>query len=113
MLERVAVLPAERVPLAAAMWSVLAEPIVSAEAVPPFENSAVDGYAVRAADVAAAPLELQVIDEVAAGAASSLTVGAGQAIRIMTGAPMPAGADASVMVEDTERLGDGAAVLVK
>jgi molybdenum cofactor synthesis domain-containing protein len=113
VLERVAVLPAERVPLAAAMWSVLAEPIVSAEAVPPFENSAVDGYAVRAADVAAAPLELQVIDEVAAGAASSLTVGAGQAIRIMTGAPMPAGADASVMVEDTERLGDGAAVLVK
>jgi molybdopterin molybdotransferase len=113
VLDRVQVLPASRRSIAEAMWLVLAEPIVSAEDVPPFENSAVDGYAVRAADVASVPVELEVIDEVAAGAASALTVGAGQAIRIMTGAPMPAGADAAIMVEDTERLRGGTGVLVK
>jgi molybdopterin molybdotransferase len=113
VLDRCAPLPAQRVVLADAIWSVLAEPIVAGEDVPPFANSAVDGYAVRAADVAGAdagqglPVELDVIDEVAAGAASSATVGEGQAIRIMTGAPMPAGADACVMVEDTERLDGG------
>ena len=83
------------------------------EDVPSFANSAVDGYAVRAADVAAAPVTLRVIDEVAAGACSDKTLAVGEAIRIMTGAPMPAGADASVMVEDTERLDAGASVLVR
>jgi len=84
---------------------VLAEPIVSLEEVPPFANSAVDGYAVRAADVAEVPVELGVVAEVAAGAAPDRPVGAGETIRIMTGAPMPDGADAVVMVEDSEMVG--------
>ncbi len=113
VLDRCQRLPATRVPLAEATWLVLDEAVVAGEDVPPFANSAVDGYAVRAADVERVPVELEVIDEVAAGAASTRTVGPGQAIRIMTGAPMPAGADASVMVEDTERVDGGARVLVR
>lgn len=85
---------------------VLAADVVAAEQVPPFDNTAVDGYAVIAADTAEPPVELNVVDEVAAGAASSRELQRGEAIRIMTGAPMPAGADAVVMVEVTERLGD-------
>ena len=85
---------------------VLAEPIVAPEIVPPFDNTAVDGYAVRAADVAEVPVELRVVDEVAAGTAPSRAVGPGEATRIMTGAPLPPGADAIVMVEDSERVGD-------
>ena len=85
---------------------VLASPVVAAEVVPPFDNTAVDGYAVRSRDVASVPVELHVVDELAAGAAPSVAVGAGEAIRIMTGAPMPEGADAVVMVEDSERVGE-------
>ncbi len=84
---------------------VLAEAVVANEVVPPFDNTAVDGYAVRAADVAGAPVELIVIAEIAAGVAPDRPVGPGEAVRIMTGAPMPEGADAVVMVEDSERLG--------
>ncbi|MGB9348175.1 MAG: hypothetical protein WCA90_19225, partial [Ilumatobacteraceae bacterium] len=90
----------------AALGSVLADAVVAAEVVPPFDNTAVDGYAVRAADVVDAPVELVVVDEIAAGAAPTRPVGPGEAIRIMTGAPVPEGADAIVMVEDTERVGD-------
>jgi molybdenum cofactor synthesis domain-containing protein len=86
---------------------VLAADVVATEQVPPFANSAVDGYAVRAADVVAAPVEHPVVAEVAAGAATDRVLGAGEAIRIMTGAPIPVGADAVVMVEETERIGDG------
>jgi molybdenum cofactor synthesis domain-containing protein len=86
---------------------VLAADVVAAEQVPPFANSAVDGYAVRAIDVASAPVELPVVAEVAAGAATDRVLGAGEAIRIMTGAPIPEGADAVVMVEETERIGEG------
>jgi molybdenum cofactor synthesis domain-containing protein len=87
---------------------VLAADVVAVEDVPPFANSAVDGYAVRAADLAAAPAELEVVGEVAAGAPPfDGVVGRGQAVRIMTGAPVPAGADAVAMVEDSERLADG------
>ncbi|MGB0114878.1 MAG: gephyrin-like molybdotransferase Glp [Ilumatobacteraceae bacterium] len=89
-----------------ALGLVLAAPLVSTEEVPPFHNTAVDGYAVRAADVADAPVELDVIGEIAAGAAPDRPVEPGTAIRIMTGAPMPSGADAVVMVEDSERIGD-------
>ena len=85
---------------------VLADDVVAAEQVPPFDNTAVDGYAVIAADTAEVPVALPVVDEVAAGAASSHVLRPGEAIRIMTGAPMPAGADAVVMVEETERVGD-------
>src|SRR5690606_31969812 len=113
VLDRCRPLPTRRVPTRAAVGAVLAGPVVSGEDVPPFANSAVDGYAIRAADVVAAPVELDVVDEVAAGATSTQIVGAGQAIRIMTGAPMPAGADAVVMVEVTERLDGGSRVLVR
>jgi molybdopterin molybdotransferase len=89
----------------AASGLVLAAAVVSAEDVPPFDNSAVDGYAVRAGDVAQVPVELAVVGEIAAGAAPDRAVGAGEAVRIMTGAPMPPGADAVVMVEDSERVG--------
>jgi molybdenum cofactor synthesis domain-containing protein len=88
---------------------VLAADVVAAEQVPPFDNTAVDGYCVHAADVATAgsePVELPVVGEVAAGAHTTHVLQRGEAIRIMTGAPLPDGADAVVMVEDTERVGD-------
>jgi len=85
---------------------VLAQNVVAPENVPPFANSAVDGYAVRTSDTQTVPTELVVVDTVAAGAEPKIAVMAGQAIRIMTGAPMPQGADAVVMVEDTQRVGD-------
>ena len=94
------------VDLADASGLVLAVDVVAAEQVPPFANSAVDGYAVRAADLAEVPVELAVVAEVAAGATTDRHVGPGEAIRIMTGAPMPPGADAVVMVEDSERVGE-------
>jgi molybdenum cofactor synthesis domain-containing protein len=106
VLERVTVLPDETLDLARALGAVTAAAVVSAEAVPPFPNSAMDGYAVRAADTVGAPVELKQIGMIAAGTAGDLTVGPGQAARIMTGAPMPAGADAVVLVERTRTDGD-------
>jgi molybdenum cofactor synthesis domain-containing protein len=113
VLERCSTLDPVRLSLDEAIGLVLAESIVAGEDVPSFANSAVDGYAVRGEDVVSVPVTLRVIDEVAAGACSAKTVGEGEAIRIMTGAPMPAGADAAVMVEDTERLDSGSEVLVR
>ena len=85
---------------------VLDQDVVAVEDVPPFHNTAVDGYAVRAADTERVPVELVVVDTLAAGAEPKIAVNNGEAIRIMTGAPMPNGADAVVMVEDTERVGE-------
>ncbi len=94
---------------------VLAADVIATETVPPFDNTAVDGYAVRAADVVDAsttPVRLEVVGEIAAGAGPGERIlGAGEAIRIMTGAPIPPGADAVVMVEDTERIGDDAVLV--
>ena len=101
VLDRVAVLPARQVPLDEALGLVLAEPVASAENVPGFANTAMDGFALQAADTAGAPVELEVVGTVAAGDAGTTSVGPGQAVRIMTGAPMPPGADAVVMVERT------------
>ena len=112
VLQRCRPLVPAQMPCGEAVGRVLAADVVSAEDVPPFANTAVDGYAVRAADVAEVPVVLTVIDEVAAGGNSAMTVGPGQAIRVMTGAPMPAGADAAVMVEVTERLDGGRSVRV-
>lgn len=84
---------------------VLAQDVVANENVPPFANSAVDGFAVRAEDVSEVPCDLRVIGTLAAGATTSFTLGVGDAVRIMTGAPIPDGADAVVMVEDSEKLG--------
>jgi molybdopterin molybdotransferase len=93
-----------------ALGLVLAEQVIAPEAVPPFPNTAMDGYAVRAADTKGAdegsPVRLRVVGELAAGHAPTVAVGDGEAIRIMTGAPMPDGADAIVMVERTERADD-------
>ena len=103
VLARVEALPARRVPLEEALGLVLAEPVSSSEPIPAFANTAMDGYAVRAADTVGAPLELEVVGTIGAGDEGSLHVGAGQAARIMTGAPIPPGADAVVKVELTSR----------
>jgi molybdopterin molybdotransferase len=104
------------VPLATAAGCVLAEDIVSAEAIPPFANSAMDGFAVRAADTAGAteerPAVLTVVGTIRAGEAPTIGLGEGEAIRIMTGAPIPPGADAVVMVERTVIADDDATVEV-
>lgn len=98
------------VALAEALDLVLAETVVSPEDVPPFVNTAMDGYAVRSADVAGAgedhPVRLTVTATVAAGAAPATSVGPGEAARIMTGAPFPPGADTVVIVERTRSAGD-------
>ena len=106
VLDRVQPLGPVELPLEDALGGVTTVAVTAAEAVPPFANSAMDGYAVRAADTASAPVELKVIGMIAAGAAPDLVVGAGEAARIMTGAPMPDGADAVVLVERTRTEGD-------
>ena len=108
-------LPAETVSLADALGRTLAEDVVARVTQPPAAVSAMDGYAVRAADVAAAvagaPARLAVIGAAPAGGAYNGTVGAGNAVRIFTGGTLPDGADAIVIQEDTER--DGDVVLVQ
>ncbi|MBM3266516.1 MAG: molybdopterin molybdotransferase MoeA [Candidatus Sericytochromatia bacterium] len=95
------VLPAEPTRLHDLCGRVLAEPIGAAEDLPPFYNSAMDGYAVRSQDAGAVPVSLRVVGQVASGALWDRPLAAGEALRIMTGAPMPPGADAVVRVEDT------------
>jgi len=101
VLERVSPLPPAEVPLREATGLVLAADVLAGEAVPPFANTAMDGFAVVAADTVGAPVELEVIATIAAGSSRLPVIGRGQAARIMTGAPMPPGADAVVMVERT------------
>src|SRR6185295_1870311 len=86
--------------------AVLAEEVTSPLDLPPWDNSAMDGYAVRSADVTG-PVELDVIESVAAGQFPSKPVGPGQATRIFTGAPLPDGADGVIRQEDTEPLPNG------
>lgn len=105
-------LPAAAIELADAVGCVLAEDVIALEDVPPFANSALDGYAVIAADVATVPVELPVVAEIAAGAVADRELRPGEVMRIMTGAPVPVGADAIVLVERTERLDGGARVRV-
>lgn len=96
----------ESVPLAEAFGRHLAEDVVARENIPIADNSAMDGYAVRAADVAGAsperPAALDVLEVLAANQSAQGKVGPGQAMKIMTGAPVPPGADAIVMVEQTK-----------
>ncbi|MHB1018308.1 MAG: molybdopterin molybdotransferase MoeA [Coriobacteriia bacterium] len=105
VLSRIVVLDAERVTLLESLGRVLATDVISDIDVSPFDNSAMDGYAVRSADVRdaseTAPVMLQVVDHIPAGVQPEIPVGPGQASRIMTGAPVPTGADAVVMVERT------------
>lgn len=108
LLARVAPTDGERLPLADAGGRVLLEPrVVSAVDVPAFANSSMDGYAVRAADT---PGRLRVVGEVAAGAPTLPTVEPGTAVRIMTGAPMPPGADAVVPIEEVTEHGEAVEV---
>lgn len=113
VLDRVDRLPAVPVSVAEAAGLVLAEPIVAQELVPPFANTAMDGFAVIAADTDSAPVTLEVAGTVAAGAPAARPLGPGQAMRIMTGAPMPEGADAVVMVERTSYDAENALVDVE
>ena len=110
VLERLRPLPAREVPLGEALGCVLAEDVTAAEDLPPFANSAMDGFAVRAADLAGAseqaPVDLRVSGEVFAGSGRLPTVRPGAAARIMTGGPLPPGADAVVPIEQATVDGD-------
>jgi len=99
-------LPAEQVALADALGRVLAADLISRRTQPPADVSAMDGYAVRAADVAKVPTTLKRIGAAPAGEAFDGEVGPGETVRIFTGGPMPKGADAVVIQEDTEAEGD-------
>jgi molybdopterin molybdotransferase len=110
VLDNVAPLGVERIPILGALTRVLAENISSSRDIPGFDNSAMDGFAVRAADVAkaseASPVKLAVVETVGAGQMPTRSVGAGQAVRTMTGAPIAEGADAIIPVERTRGGGD-------
>lgn len=95
------------VPAQHALGLALRRDVVAPHDVPPFPNSAMDGFAVLAGDVAETPVELRVLEDVPAGSVPTQAVVSGAATKIMTGAPMPAGADSVVKVEDTEAAGDG------
>ena len=113
VIDRCQPLAPRAVPLEQALGCVLAEAVTARTSVPPFANSAMDGYAVRADDTTGAPVTLEVIETIAAGARPTTRVERGQASRIMTGAPVPDGADAIVMVELTEGSPTSATVTVK
>jgi len=106
ILARVRPLPPVSLELLDALGTVVAEDVVADRDVPPFRNSAMDGYAVRGVDVAIAPVTLSVSGEIAAGSTPKGSVRSGEAMRIMTGAPMPDGADTVVRVEDTDNRTD-------
>lgn len=106
VLSSVSPLDPEPVPLLDGLGRVLARPLVARDSLPPFANSSMDGYALRASDLVDAsadhPVGLRVVADIAAGSPGDVEVTAGTAARIMTGAPMPPGADAVVPVEDTD-----------
>lgn len=110
VLDRLRPLPPRRVPLTEALGCVLAEDVAAGEDLPPFANSAMDGFALRSEDVRGAdqssPVDLRVVGEVFAGSAKLPKVEPGTAVRIMTGGPLPPGADAVVPVERTETSGE-------
>lgn len=117
LLAKVRPLGTEEVPVLKALGRVLREDVTSPFHIPPFDKSAMDGYAVRSEDVRTAteeaPVELRVLEDVPAGKVGRQRVTQGTAARIMTGAPVPPGADAIVMVEYTERTGGGVRILKK
>src|SRR5947209_5826435 len=105
VLDQARPLPPETTPLTpAALGLVLAEPIVSDLDMPPYDKALMDGFAVRATDLPEGRGVLTVVDEVLAGQTPHVSIGPGQAARIMTGAPVPAGGDAVVMLEQTRML---------
>jgi molybdopterin molybdotransferase len=108
-------LGSESVPISAALGRILGRDIRARESVPPFAKATMDGYAVRATDSGRAgargPVELEIVEDLPAGRVSRRAIGPGQAARIMTGAPLPKGADAVVMVEDTRKAGGWVRIL--
>lgn len=106
ILDNTPVMATELVPLGSLASRVLAQPIGAPFDLPLFTASAVDGYAVRASDLAVSPSELKLVGSVAAGESPATDLDEGQTIRIFTGSPIPPGADAVVMQEDVEASGD-------
>ena len=106
-------LPSERVALADALDRILAEDVIADSDLPPFNRAQMDGYAVRSSDVAAVPARLRIAGESAAGLGWHHEMKAGEAVRIMTGAPVPEGADSVQQVEVTRELDGGAFVEVQ
>ena len=114
ILAQIPVLCLEKVDIIGSLGRIIGEDILAPRDIPPLDNSAMDGYAVRAADIKGAsrenPISLNVIEELPAGVLPQRSVTRGEAVRIMTGAPIPKGADTVVMVEDTEKAGKGVRV---
>src|SRR3954468_3125101 len=111
-IDAVAVTPRTvRMPLLDAVGRRLAQDVVADRDYPPFNKSLMDGFAVRAADVARMPAELRVVDRLAAGRVATVQVGPGEATAIMTGAPMPDGAEGVVPVEDTQEQAERVRIL--
>jgi len=104
-------LPSRPVPLGEALGLALSEPLIAPQNVPPFANSAMDGYALRSADTGSTPATLRVVEVVSAGHVARMRLEPGCASKIMTGAPLPVGADAVVPVEQTTLTGDGAVIV--
>ena len=110
-MSRIKPLSVERVEIMAALGRVLAEPIVSRATIPPWPNSSMDGYALRAQDTNGEPVELAVVGTISAGSVPPRALGAGESMRIFTGAPLPEGADAVVPQEDVAA--DGRRVTIR
>ncbi|MGH7099343.1 MAG: molybdopterin molybdotransferase MoeA [Stellaceae bacterium] len=106
LLAPLAALPPEQISLADGLGRVLAEDVAARRTQPPFAASAMDGYAVRAEDLAVIPVDLKIVAEVPAGTGFGGHVGAGEAARIFTGAPLPQGTDTVVIQEDATREGE-------
>ena len=113
ILEKAGPLPVEDVPLADALGRVLAEDVAADTDLPPFDRAQMDGYAVRSEDLRETPARLRLVGESAAGRGWRGTMRAGEAVRIMTGAPLPEGADSVQQVELTRETEDGDFVIVE
>jgi molybdopterin molybdotransferase len=105
ILDAISALDTERVALEDSVGLVLSKKVLAATTVPPWDNSSMDGYAIRSTDVVSAA-KLKVVATIAAGSIASRPLGAGEAMRIMTGAPLPIGADSVIRIEDTDGGGD-------
>jgi len=117
ILDTVTPLPLEKVNLLEALGRVIGEDVIAPRNLPPKNNSAMDGYAVRAGDTKGAaignPVVLTVIEDIPAGIVPQKALSAGEAARIMTGAPLPDGADAVVRMEDTRKEGQHVQILAE
>ncbi|HWW77936.1 MAG TPA: molybdopterin molybdotransferase MoeA, partial [Pyrinomonadaceae bacterium] len=113
VVEKAEALPVERVPLDEALGRVLASEVFADTDLPPFDRAQMDGYAVRSEDLKTTPARLRVVGEAAAGSGWRGHLKQGEAVRIMTGAPLPSGADSVQQVEVTRETEDGAVVRIE